>query len=274
MVTALFSEKPFERLGNSPKQAFVCSKDYAIASLCEAILEGQGWYAEMFTEHPPDKDAHCDLWLIDFDDLIPGVRPPPKAVRIGIVKSMDPVRRWKLIENGCLDYLIKPFPPAELLARLPLQLDFPSSHLERSCEFVTCCQVGRFWFDAQHHTLTHDTGRVVALTPGEARLLARLCASKGNRCSLSTLQEDLGSTTTSLRMLVRRLRIAIEPDPENPQHLLTVEKGYRLKRDPVAWGGAITHRASGKSRMTRRYKWHHSNASAAINTKAGVIYLG
>jgi DNA-binding response OmpR family regulator len=76
---------------------------------------------------------------------------------------------------------------------------------------------------------------VVALSPKEFALLTHLYEHHGQVCS----KDDIGSAVWpeyhegvydyQIENLVRRLRSRIEPDPANPQLLLTVRgRGYKL----------------------------------------------
>jgi DNA-binding response OmpR family regulator len=78
-------------------------------------------------------------------------------------------------------------------------------------------------------------GRVVELSPRESALVTYLYEQRGEICS----RDDIGSTVWpeygegihdyQVENLVRRLRARIEPDPANPQLLLTVRgMGYKL----------------------------------------------
>jgi DNA-binding response OmpR family regulator len=77
--------------------------------------------------------------------------------------------------------------------------------------------------------------RVVALSPKEFALLAHLYEHRGQVCS----KDDIGSAVWpeyhegvydyQIENLVRRLRSRIEPDPADPQLLLTIRgRGYKL----------------------------------------------
>lgn len=83
--------------------------------------------------------------------------------------------------------------------------------------------------------------RVIALSPKEFALLAHLYENRGQVCS----KDDIGSSVWpeyhdgvydyQIENLVRRLRSRLEPDPADPQLLLTVRgRGYKLValRDP------------------------------------------
>jgi DNA-binding winged helix-turn-helix (wHTH) protein len=86
--------------------------------------------------------------------------------------------------------------------------------------------------------LTRGDGEVVALTPGEQRVLRHLADRPGQVVPRDELLHAWGGASRSERMLdtvIRRLRVKIEADPERPEHLLTAHgDGYRLVVEPRA----------------------------------------
>ena len=77
------------------------------------------------------------------------------------------------------------------------------------------------------------------LTPLEARLVECLAASPGAPVSRSDLLERVWGETDSVRFrtvdtTVRRLRKKLEPDPSQPQYVLTAyARGYLLNLEPI-----------------------------------------
>lgn len=74
-----------------------------------------------------------------------------------------------------------------------------------------------------------------SLAPLESRLYRYLADHTGHACSRNELQEaiwgeHLPTSRDALEQLVKRVREKIEPDPERPNHLLTIRgQGYLLK---------------------------------------------
>jgi DNA-binding response OmpR family regulator len=134
-------------------------------------------------------------------------------------------------EVGADDYLTKPFDVAELLMRVQAVLrrsKWPEEVMARQL-FKT----GPIEIDFAQHRVTID-GEPVKLTPTEYRLLAYL-ASNANRVLLhrellrAVWGPEYGEETEYLRVYVRYLRQKLEPDPSNPQYLLTQPgAGYML----------------------------------------------
>ncbi len=130
---------------------------------------------------------------------------------------------------GADDYVVKPFSPAELVARVDAVL--------RRVDTVTDHEPALV-FDG----LQIDPGgrRVVAageevvLTQREFELLLFLARRPGRAFSRDELMDHVWghafySDTSTVTVHVRRLRTKIEPDPEVPRHLETVwGVGYRF----------------------------------------------
>jgi len=81
--------------------------------------------------------------------------------------------------------------------------------------------------------------RVVELSPKEFALLVYLCEQGGRVCTKDEIGQAVWSEYRSgvydyqIENLVRRLRTKIEPDPANPQLLLTLRGlGYKLVCQP------------------------------------------
>jgi two-component system KDP operon response regulator KdpE len=134
-------------------------------------------------------------------------------------------------EVGADDYLTKPFDVAELLMRVQAVLrrsKWPEEILTRQ-EF----KVGPIEIDFAQHLVTVD-GEPVKLTPTEYRLLAYLAANPNRVIMHRELLRgvwgpEYGGETEYLRVYIRYLRQKLEPDPSNPQYLLTQPgAGYML----------------------------------------------
>jgi two-component system, OmpR family, KDP operon response regulator KdpE len=140
----------------------------------------------------------------------------------------DKVEAFKL---GADDYMTKPFVIGELMARIkavlrrnpgknsPDRIDSDDGYLR--IELTK----RRVWVK----------GREVELTPKEFSLLQVLFLGAGAvrdyRSLLKTIWgPEYRDEKESVQAVVKRLRSKIEPDPRNPQYILTVDNiGYRFK---------------------------------------------
>jgi len=133
------------------------------------------------------------------------------------------------LDLGADDYVVKPFSPRELAARV-------RSVLRRSGVGTAgeVLEVGRFCVDEPARELSVD-GNVVDTTPREFELLAYMAKNSGRAFSRSELLRAVWKSSaewqdpSTVTVHVRRLRRKIEHDPENPDHLSTVwGVGYRF----------------------------------------------
>lgn len=135
------------------------------------------------------------------------------------------------LQIGGDDYLVKPFEPAELLARVEAVLRRRNSDMVNP---VTRISQGPLTLDPIEHTVLFEDGRSVVLTPIEFRLLYYLMQNSGRVLSPSQILSkvwgyDYEGESNLVAVYVRRLRAKIEPDGESPRHIITVRNlGYKF----------------------------------------------
>jgi DNA-binding response OmpR family regulator len=134
------------------------------------------------------------------------------------------------IERFAEDYVVKPFKPRELVARLDRVLrrigDFAYT-LQRVVQVDTYLAV-----DFPHQRALVD-GRTVALTATETKLLHVLMRSAGRVVAVDFLLRRLWPSEEvfedTLRVHIHRLRSKIEPTPSRPRYVITERgAGYRF----------------------------------------------
>ncbi len=132
------------------------------------------------------------------------------------------------LESGADDYVTKPFIPEELLARV-------RAHLRRRPDKTTrAFKLGNLHVVPDEGVVRHDDGTELHLTSTEFRLLIDLASADGRVLSREDLLErvwgyDYFGDSRLVDVHIRRLRTKIEPDPSNPNFLVTVRgAGYKL----------------------------------------------
>jgi two-component system alkaline phosphatase synthesis response regulator PhoP len=219
-----------------------------IASLIQHTLEAEGFDCrscrdgitalQAFREQPPDLIV-LDLMLPGLDGLEvcarirqkPGTKDPYILMLTAKGEEIDRVIG---LSTGADDYLVKPFSPRELVARV-------RALLRRSLRQGGQSQVYRtehFTVDVDQHTaLRHlnNDSETLDLTTLEFNLLATFISYPGRVWSRSQLidklwGDDFFGDERVVDTHVARLRKKIEPDPSNPTFIKTViSVGYKFE---------------------------------------------
>ncbi len=137
------------------------------------------------------------------------------------------------LRSGADDYLVKPFAPAVLAARV-------EAILRRAGPRTMAQPVNLpgLTIDVGRGTVSRDNVPV-QLTASELRILATLAREQGavadaRQLALEAQGYDLSKSEASklIKVHVSNLRQKLEPDPKNPRYILTVRGiGYRLNLD-------------------------------------------
>jgi two-component system, OmpR family, response regulator len=156
---------------------------------------------------------------------------------IMLTGQKDEADRVMGLELGADDYMTKPFSPRELLARLRAVL----RRYKASSEALPMRSEGRrayrfFGWELNLRTrrLTAPGGQRIGLSNGEFNLLHAFCAaprrvlSREQLLDLSRLHAD-EVYDRSIDVQILRLRRKIEPNPSEPQYIVTERgAGYRF----------------------------------------------
>jgi DNA-binding response OmpR family regulator len=138
------------------------------------------------------------------------------------------------LEAGADDYILKPFSPRQLVARV--QAVMRRSHTTNNARPTTFSAEG-LEFNPKLREVSIGEENSKTLTPLETRLLESLMLNAGQALTFDDLISDVwgpgGGTAEMLRQLVKRLRSKVEKDPANPyyiQNLPGLGYAFLLKR--------------------------------------------
>jgi DNA-binding response OmpR family regulator len=141
------------------------------------------------------------------------------------------------LEIGGDDYVVKPFSPRELVARVKAVL----RRQERTAEKREVVEVGSVRLDTRTQEVT-IRGRSVQLSTLEFRLLYHLASHPRHVFNRDRLLDEVWGrdrfvTPRTVDVHIRRLREKIEALPNRPQFLQTVRgSGYRFSPQPQEAG--------------------------------------
>ncbi len=138
------------------------------------------------------------------------------------------------LDTGAVDYVVKPFSPTELTARIAAAL-----RRREVPEPPTPYVVGDLAIDHAQRSVTL-AGEPVDLLPLEYKLLAELSAGAGRTLTYEHILDRVwgergGDDLRPMRTIVRRLRIKLGDDAANPAYIFTERHvGYRMPKGETA----------------------------------------
>ncbi len=219
----------------------VIDDDPALAEMLTIVLRNEGFDSMVVGDGTQALSAarefRPDLVLLDL--MLPGMngidvcrvlRADSSVPIVMLTAKADTVDVVLGLESGADDYVIKPFKPKELVARVRARLrrtdDEPSELLS----------IGNVVIDVPAHKVTRD-GEVVPLTPTEFDLLVTMARKPRQVFTRDVLLEQVWgyrhpADTRLVNVHIQRLRAKIEKDPENPEIVLTL-RGVGYKAGPA-----------------------------------------
>jgi len=229
--------------GEVPKRVLVVDDEPKIVDVVGDYLRGAGFSVTTAADgngaiasaraRPPDLVV-LDLGLPGMDglDVARALRLASPVPIIMLTARGEETDRVLGLELGADDYLVKPFSPRELLARVRAVLRRTEGlHTERE-RFV----VAEVAIDTGRRQVTVDD-RLVDLTATEFDLLVQLARQPGRVFTRSQLLAVIHGVVVesyerTVDVHVKNIRRKLEPDPHRPRYLLTVHGvGYRFADD-------------------------------------------
>ena len=215
----------------------VVDDDTALAEMIGIVLRTEG-FEPFFCEDGLQAldafhSAKPDLVLLDL--MLPGIDGIEVCARIReesgvpiimLTAKSDTSDVVKGLESGADDYVVKPFNPKELVARVRTRLR-PTPQTSTGT-----LQIGDLTLDVAGHEVKRGDSRI-NLTPLEFELLLALALKPQQVFTREMLLEQVWgyhykADTRLVNVHVQRLRAKVEEDPDNPRIVMTVRGvGYR-----------------------------------------------
>jgi len=215
----------------------VIDDDTALSEMIGIVLQGEGFdpsfcgdgslALEAFRTEKPD--------LVLLDLMLPGldgievcrlIRAESGVPILMLTARSDTTDVVKGLESGADDYMVKPFNPKELVARIRTRLRPPA------VDGAIALHIGDLVVNAVGHEVNRGT-TAINLTPLEFDLLLALASKPQQVFTREMLLEQVWgyhykADTRLVNVHVQRLRAKVEHDPDNPKIVMTVRGvGYR-----------------------------------------------
>ncbi len=220
--------------------------DEDIVKLIKLYLEKEGftvlWARDGVEAVDVFESLHVDLALVDIMmprmngyELTKKIRETSSIPIIILSAAQLDSNKIMGLNMGADDYLVKPFNPLELIARI-------NANLRRAYSLAspTAAQddgkitVGDLVLDTHLLTL-HKNGEPIQLTATEYKILIMLMKSPGRVFTKMQIYEEvngeyLASDDNTMMVHISNLRDKIEDDPKNPKYIKTVRGlGYKIE---------------------------------------------
>ena len=222
-------------------RVLVVDDDAPLAEMLGIVLGQEGFESRVcprgdialaeFRDYRPDL-VLLDLMLPGKDgiDVCKEIRAESGVPIVMLTAKGDTVDVVVGLESGADDYVVKPFKPKELVARIRARV--------RRTEPVAAetLAIRDLQIDVAGHAVARG-GREISLTPLEFELLLCLARRPGQVLSRQELLEEVwgyqhAADTRLVNVHVQRLRAKVEKDPENPEIVVTV-RGVGYKAGPT-----------------------------------------
>jgi DNA-binding response OmpR family regulator len=223
------------------KTILIVDDEPKIVRALKAYLEGAGFRVVSAADGQMGlitcRHEKPDLILLDL--MLPGmdgievcqrIRRESAVPIIMVSARAEEVDRILGLEIGADDYVVKPFSPREVVARVRAVL----RRADGTAAASEVLRAGEIVLDIGSHQVV-VAGRAVYMTPTEFNILATLVRSPGRAFTRAQLMEQsqeyfFEGMERTADVHIRHLRTKIEPDPKNPRYIITIfGVGYKLE---------------------------------------------
>ena len=221
-------------------RVLVVDDDPALAEMLGIVLRSEGFEPSFVADGERAmaafRQSKPDVVLLDI--MLPGkdglevcraIRAESGVPIVMLTARGDTIDVVLGLESGADDYVVKPFKPKELIARVRARLRSNAEVVPESLQIVDV------EIDVAGHRVTRGTEQI-SLTPLEFDLLVALARKPRQVFTREVLLEQVwgyrhAADTRLVNVHVQRLRAKVERDPEQPEVVLTV-RGVGYKAGP------------------------------------------
>ena len=228
------------------KRILIVDDEPQIGEVLSAYLEREG-FETLVRETVAGATAELegglpDLLILDITlpdgsglDILRSVQERSVPV-IMLTARAEEVDRIVGLELGADDYITKPFSAREVVARVRAVMRRAAgvAAANGAPEVGARIRIGGLEIDLGAHEVRVE-GRSIGLTPSEFRILTVLAEHPGQVFTraqlLDRLHDDGSIFERTLDRHINNLRKKIEPNPQDPEYVLTVYGvGYKMKK--------------------------------------------
>jgi two-component system alkaline phosphatase synthesis response regulator PhoP len=228
-------------MGEMTKKIFIVDDEPQIVKVLKAYLEKAGFQVVTasegntalltFQREKPDFMI-LDLNLPGMDglDICRTVRRDSNIPILMLTARVEEADRLIGLELGADDYVVKPFSPREVVARV--RTIFRRTMAEPTKAEII--QTGALTIDLEQHTV-NLAGKAIELTPTEFEILVTLAKQPKRVFSrLQIMQQAQGDAyegyERTIDAHIKNLRFKLEPNPKKPVYIQTVfGLGYKYE---------------------------------------------
>ena len=219
----------------------------AIRTMLVDVLEDAGFdtlsfararaFEAALASHTPDV-CLVDLSLPDTDGLtlVHRLALEQGAIVIIISGRSEVQDRVTGLELGADDYIIKPFEPAEVVARIRARL----RSARATPQTGSTAQFNGWTAHFDRYLLEDDAGGETPFSHAEGEVLRLFLDSPKRLISRAQMQESLGGAASesfdrAMDVRISRLRTKLREDPKNPQLIKTIYGAGYIFLGDVSW---------------------------------------
>lgn len=227
------------------KKILIVEDDRSIAELQRDYLEANGFEVDYVADGQEGLDkalkGNYDLFILDL--MLPGlngfeicrqIRKKSEVPILFVSAKKEDVDKIRGLGLGADDYIVKPFSPSELVARVKAHLARYDRLIRKHATHKQSIDLGDLEIDVNNRKV-FVRGKEIILTSKEFDLLLFLVHNPNHVFSKDELFEkiwgiDAIGDVSTVTVHIRKIREKIELDPSAPQYIETIwGAGYRFK---------------------------------------------